>query len=48
VRSSGGVAWHVFVRRGVLVTEVVVAPDNLAETLRVGRAAADRLAEAGG
>jgi len=48
VGSSGGVALHAFVRRGGLVTEVVAVPNTLAETLRVGRAAAGRLAAAGG
>jgi hypothetical protein len=48
VSSDGTVGWHAFVRRGVLVTEVVAWPGTLAETLRLGRAAANRLAEAGG
>ena len=47
VRSGGGVTRHAFVRRGVLVTEVLVVPNTEAETVRVGRAAADRLARAG-
>jgi hypothetical protein len=48
VNSGGGVSWQAFVRRGALVTDVVVSPNTLAETLRVGQAAANRLAQAGG
>jgi hypothetical protein len=47
VRAGGDVARHAFVRRGVLVTEVAMWPNTEAEIVRVGRAAADRLARAG-
>jgi hypothetical protein len=46
VRSDNGVGRHAFVRQGSLVTEVVAAPDTETDTVRIGRAAADRLGSA--
>jgi hypothetical protein len=46
VRSDNGVGLHAFVQQGSLVTEVVAQPDTEPNTLRVGRAAADRLRSA--
>jgi hypothetical protein len=43
VRSADRVGRHALVRHGSLVTEVVTDPATEADTLRIGRAAADRL-----
>lgn len=48
VRTGGAVFLHAIVRVGALFTEVVMNPHVVADITRVGRAAARRLAEAGG
>ena len=47
-RAGGEVGWHVLVRKGSLVAEVVVWPNSQDESVRVGRAAVVRLTQAAG
>jgi hypothetical protein len=47
-RTAGGVGWSVFVRKGALVSELLVTPNTEDESLRIGRAAATRLTQVAG